>query len=257
MNPAHANQSDAYTMSDLRRRLEAGEPAQAILDGLVEYIKANDPPDPDIAAEHIAYMADQGARVATGLADCVLGKLVCDMPRPRPALYLGTAYQLIGKPGELPLHVMARHGHLNLGKKMLAHPQIKAGLRTRDPQGRSIAHWLWDEHSDLVKKSHASHAEHSQPTSASDRWEKSISVAWYAWATQSELLDLGVGMDDPDDNGITALDLCAQRLADGTAVPVTGNAASDFVQAALSSRDMNARTPQPTTADDSPSPSRI
>lgn len=230
------------TMSVLRRRLEEGEPAQAILDDMVAYIVANDPPDPSIIADCIGYLADRGARVATDEPDCALGKLITGPSRARPGLYLDVANKLAGKPGQLPFHVLARHGDLLITQSLLSNPRMMAALRGKDPQGRTVSHWLWDECSDMVKQSNAAH-DCDYGSNASVLWSGSVVTTWLA---QHRLLERGIGMDDPDDNGITALDLCAQRLADGSAVAIPGNAASDLVQAILSSRDMHARTPQAT-----------
>lgn len=235
------------TMSRLYKRLKAGEPAQAILGDFVEAIVATDIPT-TAPSQCIQYLADQGAKVATDQRGCALEILICKPSRPRPGLYLDIAHRLAGKPGELPFHVLARHGALEISDIMLSNPDFQASLRARDTQGRTVSHWLWDGCNHMVSAAtkiadlRANNANERDVDRAHDFWAVSLR---HAWVAQITLQELGVGMETPDNNGITALDLCVQRINEKSAALIPGLPLCDMVAAYQRQLAMHAKTPDP------------
>lgn len=118
---------------------------------------------------------------------------------------------------------------------------MREWMRRQDGQGQTPSHALWGPHTLLVEHAEQARcADHSNQMILVQHWKGTARVCWQ---TQQEMLDAGAGLGDPDHEGRTALDLCIERVGDGTAHLAPELPACRRVMAEIQRRKFEMATP--------------
>lgn len=207
---------EVLCVGDLAKRLSGGAHPQDLLGDVVQQCLENTLPHQNSITSRIIFLAKNGAHIATSAPGCAFEQIIIGSGYGNLDLIENIARGLAGRPGELPFHVMAMHVPVLLSYCKLDSPRLQTSLHATDPQGRTVAHYLWDPESSMVAKARAARECEGEDMVKQDLMAKNWhSCVRRAWAAQDTLQSLGVVMDIPDDKGVSAMDLCLQRLNAG------------------------------------------
>lgn len=191
-------------------------------------------------------LIEHGAHMATSEPGCAFELLIKGPATTKTLVFSDVLKCMLSSPGELPLHVLARAAPAHLLKLSKSPwPPSDAAFNKRDEHARTVSHYLWGP--DGLLTDHANDARAAQGGNPGS--EEALAKLWVgsvrvAWEVQQMLQARGASMDIPDNDGVTAMDLCLARITAEDAVLFPGKEVCRQVKAYQDSQGMKNNTPQ-------------